>query len=1077
MLKKLASVFEHNPQIRHFDTLVGYFRSSGYFKIRPYLDNIPEIRILVGIDVDKLTEKYHREGLALLSVGDKQAAVADYQEKLKKEIENADYNQQTEQSILRFMEDIISKKIILRAHPTRKLHAKIYIFRPDNFNQHSSGEVITGSSNLSETGLGVTEQERAANYEFNVSLRDYDDVRFATEEFKKLWEESTDILPQALQAVKEETFLRDNFSPFELYIKLLIEYFGKEINFNPDEITDLPEGFKRLAYQLDAVNQGFEILKKHNGFFLSDVVGLGKTVIAVLIARIYFFYNKYPEHRSHTLIVTPPIIKDNWQETINKFKLDNVRYITTGRLHQIKNPEKYDMIIVDEAHKFRNDTSDAYQNLQRICKTPTESGQAKKIILVSATPLNNRPNDIRNQLLLFQDGNNSTLDINISSFFSRINKTYEELMQPSDNDKEKEMAAIARLYEEVRKKIIEPLTVRRTRTDLLEHDLYSKDLEKQNIVFPNIEEPHISLYPLDENLNRLYDETMKKLTNKKEGLSYMRYRAIEYLKPEHQKDYSRASFFSGQLAHIMKCLLVKRMDSSFHAFRHSLRRFLNASEAMLTMIKNNRIIIAPEHKINEYINSGREEELLQILSIEQLKSPNIKFLARDDFKNGFIEGIKKDHAILSDLYEQWEAVKEDPKMDEFLSILDNEVLNEKRNPNKKLIIFSEAKDTTDYLNEKLSAKYRVISVNSENRNNRDTEIRQNFDANAATQKDDYDILITTEVMAEGINLHRANSVLNYDTPWNATRLMQRIGRVNRIGGKHRNIHIYNFLPTEKVDGDINLRKKAHIKLQSFHSAFGEDSQIYTTDEDTGTFGLFEKNPQGDAELSERLRYLMEIREFRKNHADEFRRIKNLPLKIRNGVANEPLRAQTISFLRNKKHNAFYKVDEESEVEELGFLEAAPIFKCERDAKAVPLHEKHHSQVAKAIKHFNQQAQQRIFEQAHGSGHLSPQHNSAIAYLKSFINLDITTGTEKQQIRQAIELIRMGRFQHLPKDINKLMRDAKKKAAPLSEPLSELLDKLIKVIEKYAPEAAEKDTTPQTPTKTEEPKIIISQSYS
>ena len=674
LLKKLASVFEHNPQIRHFDTLVGYFRSSGYFKIRPYLDNIPEIRILVGIDVDKLTEKYHREGLALLSVGDKQAAVADYQEKLKKEIENADYNQQTEQSILRFMEDIISKKIILRAHPTRKLHAKIYIFRPDNFNQHSSGEVITGSSNLSETGLGVTEQERAANYEFNVSLRDYDDVRFATEEFKKLWEESTDILPQALQAVKEETFLRDNFSPFELYIKLLIEYFGKEINFNPDEITDLPEGFKRLAYQLDAVNQGFEILKKHNGFFLSDVVGLGKTVIAVLIARIYFFYNKYPEHRSHTLIVTPPIIKDNWQETINKFKLDNVRYITTGRLHQIKNPEKYDMIIVDEAHKFRNDTSDAYQNLQRICKTPTESGQAKKIILVSATPLNNRPNDIRNQLLLFQDGNNSTLDINISSFFSRINKTYEELMQPSDNDKEKEMAAIARLYEEVRKKIIEPLTVRRTRTDLLEHDLYSKDLEKQNIVFPNIEEPHISLYPLDENLNRLYDETMKKLTNKKEGLSYMRYRAIEYLKPEHQKDYSRASFFSGQLAHIMKCLLVKRMDSSFHAFRHSLRRFLNASEAMLTMIKNNRIIIAPEHKINEYINSGREEELLQILSIEQLKSPNIKFLARDDFKNGFIEGIKKDHAILSDLYEQWEAVKEDPKMDEFLSILDNEVL-------------------------------------------------------------------------------------------------------------------------------------------------------------------------------------------------------------------------------------------------------------------------------------------------------------------------------------------------------------------------------------------------------------------
>ena len=167
LLNKLDGVFRHGAHIEDFDALVGYFRSTGYFKIRPFLENVPQIRVLVGIDVDALTAVYKHQGLLLAT--DTSAAKQDYLDRLKHEIEDADYSRELEQSILQFITDIATGKIRIKAHPTRKLHAKIYIFRPRDFNPHSACEVITGSSNLTDAGLGV--QNNASNYEFNVSLR------------------------------------------------------------------------------------------------------------------------------------------------------------------------------------------------------------------------------------------------------------------------------------------------------------------------------------------------------------------------------------------------------------------------------------------------------------------------------------------------------------------------------------------------------------------------------------------------------------------------------------------------------------------------------------------------------------------------------------------------------------------------------------------------------------------------------------------------------------------------------------------------------------------------------------------
>ena len=1077
LLQKFAAVFSNNPQIAEFDALVAYFRSTGYFRLRPHLEKLEQIRILVGIDVDHWTNMAQQSGLSLQFGVNEEQAAEDYTERFKKEIADAEYDEQIENSILQFVEDIQKKKVLVRAHPSRKLHAKIYIFRPWNFNEHSSGEVITGSSNLTEAGLGVN--DRSMNYEFNVSLRDYDDIKFASDEFEKLWAEAVEVLPEQVTRAKDQTYLRDDFTPFEIYIKLLIEYFGKEIEFDPNSVTDLPKGWLRLNYQMDAVEQSFLLLEKHNGFFLSDVVGLGKTVIATLTARKYYYLNDYPEYRSWTLVVCPPAVKENWKETTEKFGLDNVEIITSGSLHKITRAKKYDLVIVDEAHKFRNDDSQGYAELQRICKSPCRrEADQKRVILVSATPLNNRPDDIRNQLLLFQDANNSTLDINISRFFITATKEYKEIMT-NRNPGNTSQHRLEDLYARIRNKIIEPLTVRRTRTDLIHHPVYADDLKRQGIIFPKPLPPENLLYRLPPVINSCYKRSFNLIQNKDgEGLQYGRYRLLEYLKPEHKKDYQQPDFIVRQLTAIMRTLLVKRLDSSFYSFHQSLVRFVQASAYMLKMADNNRIYIAPDQDIGKYLEN-EEDELIEILLAEQQRDPRIKILTRDDFEPELFDLLADDHKLLMAMEHEWREITAqhpDPKLELLLTELPKKMLNIQSNPERKLVIFSESEDTTDYLAKKLNAKgHKVLAISSGNRDKRRDTIKQNFDANIqlAAQKTDYDILISTEALAEGVNLHRSNSIVNYDTPWNSTRLMQRIGRINRIGSKASTIHIYNFFPTEQVEDDIGLRHRAQMKLRAFHSALGEDSQIYSPDEAVESFGLFNKTVGEDETVNERLSYLMEIRKFKEDNPNEFKRIKDLPLKIRNAVMDAHYKGDTLCFLRNG-HHAFYHVNEEKKIEELGFLEAAPIFKSHRnDEQAQFPSGTHYPQIKTALTHYVGQAREKTITDQHAP-EITTQQRKAINYLNAFLNTEITNEQEKQRIEQAIEWIKRGRYQNLPRDINKLQRSQQK--APVT--LTKQLEALLVILGNHAPHYETLAASDETKEIKQEasPKVVISQSY-
>lgn len=1040
LLEKIEGVFKYK-KVHFFDALVGYFRASGYFRIRKFIQQTPHIRILVGINVDKLTYLANQQGL-LFNPNEEQSQEEFFND-IKRNIQEAKYDKEVEDGMYQFIEDIVSGRIEMRIHPKQNIHAKIYIFREEVYHPHGYGSVITGSSNLTEAGL-------EKNFEFNVELRYDDDIQFATETFERLWAESVEIDITHIEKIKTESYLNTDFTPYEVYLKFLLEYFGKSIDFDPNSVSDLPKGYKKLSYQIDAVNDGYSKMMKHNGFFLSDVVGLGKTIVSALIAKKFFFANGFPMHRSHILIIVPPALKEGWERTMTEFKLDNYKIITNGSLHKLKNPSLYDLVIVDEAHKFRSDTASMYNELQKLCKTKTLHADGslhdKKVILVSATPLNNKPEDIANLVYLFQDSKDSTLEEgNLQRFFREQIDKYRKAKDLKDIELiSKEVKAI---YEKIRVKVVEPLTVRRTRTDLMENEAYRKDLEKQNVHFPDVKAPHKIYYQLDTELEELYDKTIRYLKGKEKGtLKYYRYQAIKYLLPPKKDKYKKADLISIQLAGIMKTLLVKRIDSSFYAFKQSLKRYYQANKVMLDMFEKGVIYIAPNLKVNELLSEGREDELIQQIEEAQYTDPTIEVCTPEDFETIFIDGLKQDGQILKELVESWDKVTYDPKLDIFINeYMKGKLFDKSINQEGKLVIFSESKETTKYLSDALRANgfNRVLTVQSDNRNDKMPALEANFDANyKGEKKNDYNIVISTEVLAEGVNLHRANVIVNYDTPWNSTRLMQRIGRVNRIGSTAKEVHIFNFFPTAKVNNDIELEKKAKMKLFAFHAALGEDSQIYSTDESPESFGLFDKNV--DEERDEKLRYLMWLRQLKEETPDLIKRINKMPLRARVGRKSKLIPMSTITFIRNKRRDAFTFVREDGSIEELTFLEAVKEFEARIEEKAIPLHDKHHEQVAKAIEVFSEKEEEAKAVTKKVVTNQGPNEKKALSYLDALVHAPNITDEEVDLIEKAKRAISTGKFQQLQRDINKLQNAVKK--APVKTVV--LLERVMKIITSY-----------------------------
>lgn len=1033
---RLKDILTHYD-IKNLEFLIGYFRISGFKKIAKLLDNVDKVRILVGINIDKLTHDAQARGKKF-NLFDYEKFNQEFIENQKECLTNEEYTQEVDESVNQFIKLIAQNRLEIRISQDKNIHSKIYILRENEIKRHNDtteyrGSVITGSSNLTENGL-------SKNYEFNVELKYSEDIEFALNEFNDLWIKSVEITEKDIDTIKQNSYLKE-ITPYELYLKFLIEHFEDRVDYDASVAEDLPKGYMKLAYQIDAVNEGLSKIKKHSGFFLSDVVGLGKTITSAMIVKRLCYQTK-----GQILIIAPPSIEKEWNETFKEFQIGSIRkfdFKSYGALEKIKDTEDYEIVIIDESHKFKNFLTSRYKELERICKEDVK--YKKKVILISATPLNNKPQDIANQLYLFQDKRNSTIDShpNLETFFAEIDKKYREIISIKENQSdlsEDELMELEQLSKKVRDNILREVMVRRTRTDIQTNEIYKKDLIEQNLNIPHINPVEELEYKLDDDLLKIFDRTISILM---EDLKYYRYQILANLTQNGQKKYGevQAGFFEKSalsLADIMKTMLVKRLESSFVAFKSTISKQCKNLEILISMFENGVVYIPAKHfNLFELLENDEDDFLAKVDYF--LENEKMKAFDSKDFKDEYLEQLKTDLKILQELVKLWENINSDPKLDKFKSILE-------LHKTDKVVVFTESKQTALYLEEQLKEYKQVLTVHGENRDKLKEVIRENFDANYKNKKDDFNVIISTDTLSEGVNMHRSNIIYNYDIPWNSTRLMQRIGRINRIGTKHSEIFIYNFKPTAQSESLIELSKKAFIKLQTFHHAVGEDSQIYSKNEKVGTVSLYEVEVE---KADEELKFLEEIRKYKEANPKTFKYLKELPKKVRVQRDIKDLKETSFVFIKNNDSKSYYMVDNQN-CEAVNFVKMATQLKTTKDEVSInPIKEFHYSHVKKAIEMYDKE----ISDIAVQTTNVKVEHKSdkeSIGKLKSWIDKDFIT-TELYEI--FIKTIKDGKLQNLSKEIVNIAK--KYQSKDIIVKLEELQKKYNLFEKKESPKIVEK----------------------
>ena len=907
------------------------------------------------------------------------------------------------------------------------LHSKCYIFSGSS---HSFG--IVGSSNFTKKGL-------LGNAELN--YLETDPARITARPthgsnakghicwFEEKWKLSKEWTQEFLeQIIKKSPIYIDiqkntaqEFTPYEQYIKLLQLQFGDVVDKNLGQEIEsyLPAKVHKLDYQIEAVKRCISIMHEHGGFMLADVVGLGKTIIGTLIIKRFLSVPENDGRERKVLIITPPAIQSGWKKTIAMFDKDSdekiapyIDFITTGRIANVTEEDdweendddsadsgefvgtlqdkNYGFIVIDESHKFRNSTTFMYRSLDElIIKIGSNTGVYPYIGLLSATPQNNRPNDLKNQIYLFErNRNDSTLKKaesgNIEKFFADVNREYDLLINNRSNITEEERKQrLEAVSKKLRDCVLSDILERRTRTDVEKY--YKEDMESQGLVFPKIVGPNILKYIMDDELAQLFSDTMtiiapnqneRLLTN--EWLKYSRYRAIEYFvdPANEQKHTGRGNRgvndVARQMATIMQILLVKRLESSFTAFTQSLFNLRRYTENMIRMWENNTIFVCPQINVNQELDyeaktKKRGEKVSFNDCVEEIRvkiqkltnqgrnerGQNAEY-KRNDFKEEYYSQLKEDYNLISNLCDRWAKNSQDPKFDAFKENIKPELFNPEKNTSGKLVIFSEAIDTVQALARAVKAKgYKPLVITAANRDEMEKTIEENFDANYEGEwKDEYNVIITTEVLAEGVNLHRANVILNYDTPWNSTRLMQRIGRVNRIGSKEPFVYVYNFMPSAEGDAQIELVRKAHTKLQSFHILFGEDSKIFSDEESVVHYDIAKAI---EGEESPMQQYVYELKQYKETHPERYKQIEQTNegweiAQATNGTAYFIVKAPRSAKLAISIHTA---EDSQSKAQIISLLELLEAMRVDESAQRIALPDNWQQLSADAIKTYNQ----------------------------------------------------------------------------------------------------------------------------
>jgi len=851
------------------DISVGYFYFSGFEALSEDLKD-KHVRVLVGMEVDPMCipdiVQFSKEADEDLSrwqprtptrsaLGLKQ----NYTDALVGFLNDSDTfdNPAAENAFEVFISKLQNGTLEIRKTLTDE-HGKFYLVHnkaESSQNGDFPGTVFSGSSNMTYRGL-------VGQGELNDSYRDRSKFEEYSQRFEEMWDPSHSVAiadshnkEEFIGELKSRVWKYHVPTPYQMYLRVLHEVFNHEEEEQIQSPSKITGGqFLDLKYQLDAIRMGLDRLAKFDGVIVADVVGLGKSIIASCIAR---------NMDMTTVIVAPPHLIPQWEDYKEQFGIRGSRVFSSGAISQVH--ERYQssaqpiLLILDEAHRYRNEETNDYKLLHQVCR----GNPNNKVVLLTATPFNNAPKDIFALVKLFQTPGQATIRSvdNLSLRFRELIDRYKTLRKDmtrglAQHKIDKEAEEIA----EEQRRLIESVVIRRSRLDLKRIKRYRDDLVSQGIDFPEVVGPELMEYDLGVLLDLYLDtlETIGAANDGNEGFIGARYKPAVYIHDrtafleQFGSDLDETDLRTAQanLADFMKKLLVMRFESSKYAFKSTLDKMIQTNELVerwwqdlgcVPIMKKGQIpdpedLLQYDETDGEDHN-GLEEELDELRTEKGLISVPIDLV---DTK--FIQDVRKDTALLNGIRQRWfddPAVRdEDPKIDDLARRI-RKLLTE--SPERKVVVFSTYADTVRYLADVLPTlgvgrllRYTAADATAATRR----VVKENFDASLPSdqQANDFDVLVATDALSEGYNLHRAGVVINYDIPYNPTRVIQRVGRINRINKKvFEKIFIFNSFPTAVGEAETRVKQISTLKMKLINAIVGSDTKTLTDDEQVRSY--------------------------------------------------------------------------------------------------------------------------------------------------------------------------------------------------------------------------------------------------
>ncbi len=979
---------------------VGYFFLSGFSSIAERLQNLKELRLLIGNTTNRETLEQLVEGHNRLELAREALEAESYRTRgeAKQIAENAAANlrasmesmDQTEenvalvQTLARMIEE---QRLKVRIYTKGRLHAKAYVFDYGEVfdaagnctERHERGLAIVGSSNLSLAGV-------SHNTELNVIVQGNANHAELVRWFDALWEESQDF-DEALMREMRQSWAMAEAKPYDIYMKTLYTLLQERLEGEEDASALWEDDImQQLAdFQKVAVRQVIQMIRRYNGAFVADVVGLGKSYIGAAIVKHF----ERTEH-ARPLILCPASLVEMWEHYNEVYHL-NARVLSMGFLREENegraNPlsddvrfRDRDFVLIDESHNLRHSDTQRYKVVENFLRT------GKRCCLLTATPRNKSAWDVYHQIKLFHQEDKTDLPIDppdLKEYFKRIEAGEKQLPE-----------------------LLYHLQVRRLRKHVLRGYGFAADTH-QPLREMSHEQAHSYLreskgayvmvagqprffpkrkletveYSIEETYQGLYQKLRSYLGQKHEErapsqanvLRYARYGLGDYVRPEKRRTEPYASLHKSgaNLRDLMRVSLFKRFESSVFAFKQTLARLIKVHYGFLLTLREEKFVPAGK-KAQKILY---EADLYDDAVFEELGTCGDVRYALIDFDAERLErDIQHDLALLEEMEALVSPITpgQDAKLRTLREILSAPPLRE-----GKRLIFTQYADTARYLFEQLNPNGKredVAVVFSDEKNKPRLVGRFAPKANPEYRLREGDTelmtLIATDVLAEGLNLQDCDKIINYDLHWNPVRLIQRLGRIDRIGSEHEVIYGFNFLPETGIDKNLGLKEKLRRRIREIHETIGEDAAVLDQSEQLNEAAMYaiyeskdatiEMEEEGEApDLNEAEQML---RQLRQSDPTEYERIANL----RDGIRAAKLNAQkgVFVFCAAEDYHKTYLVDDAGNIASTDLARVLSAIRCAPSEPSHKLPANYNVAVMKVKRHFAEEVKHRRAEQEH-----------------------------------------------------------------------------------------------------------------